>query len=344
VYDDVMEIYPGEEWFGANLNFNTKSNEQWYSLTWSYPFSKKFSIGLTTTAARVSMKKGTLIELQALTSENNVAQYQFDRNFTIKQYGLLWKMGLAGELDHVLWGITLTTPMIRLTSSGAYNYEEFLSGIEGQNETDDRFATSRQSDLDAMYKRPLSIGAGLTFPFNRSRLHISSEWYSRVNQYTLLEANPHVSQSDGDTITFTLIDDLKNVINVGVGGEIYFNEKVTGYASFSTDFSANSDESTGFAENQPIANNSVFSANFYHFAGGVVLSFRKADITLGGAYTGAKQEFARPVDFPEEGDDGIFEGDETGTFKWNRFRIVFSFSFPFLDDVGKKLGGNNNDE
>ena len=75
-----------------------------------------------------------------------------------------------------------------------------------------------------------------------------------------------------------------------------------------------------------------------------MLTFRRAEITFGGAYTGAKQEFSRPVDFPEEGDDDIFEQDETGTFSWKRFRIVFSFSFPFLDDIGKKLTGDNNDE
>ncbi|GJM30042.1 MAG: hypothetical protein DHS20C17_26770 [Cyclobacteriaceae bacterium] len=328
---DVIGNFPGEEYFGANTRFNQKIKEEWYSLSWSYPIKSNLSVGLTASATRLALDKGTLIELQALSSANQVAQYQFDRNYSMNQYGLLLKMGVAGEGKLFNWGFTLTTPSLQILSKGQYNYQEFFSGIQGSTNPD-KFTTNRQKDIETEYKRPLAIGGGISIPVGRSELFLSSEWYSSVNRYTLLEVESHISQSDGDTVNFALVDDLSSVTNFGIGAQIYVNEKFSTYLSVSSDFSAAPDNRTGFAENKPVANNTVFNADFFHFAGGVVLNWKRADITLGAAYTGGDQEFARPVDFPDEGDDGIFEMDETGSFRWNRMRVIFSFSFPFLKD------------
>ena len=100
----------------------------------------------------------------------------------------------------------------------------------------------------------------------------------------------------------------------------------------STDFSAVSENTTKFVANEPAATNSTLSADYYHYGGGFVLKLDGADITLGATYTGGKQDFARPVDFPEEGDDEIFAQDETATLEWDRWQLVFSFSVKFLKD------------
>lgn len=337
IFGDVLENFPGEELFGADVVINQTIKEEWYSLSWSYPFSQRLSIGATASGTRLKNNKGTLIELQALSADSEVSQFQFDRNYSMNQYGLLLKLGLAGVAKRFNWGITVTTPSIQILSKGKYNYEQYFSGISGST-TPDTFSSSFQKDIKTDYRRPWAIGGGISYPLGKSELHLSGEWYSSVNQYTLLEAEPHVSQSNGDTIRFSLIDDLKSVTNFGIGAEIYMSDKLSTYLSVSTDFSAAPESVSGFSQNEPTANNTVFSADFFHFAGGVVLNWRRADITFGAAYTGGDQEFARPIDFPEEGDDGIFEKDETGSFRWNRMRVIFSFSFPFLNQIE----GDNN--
>jgi len=60
--------------------------------------------------------------------------------------------------------------------------------------------------------------------------------------------------------------------------------------------------------------------------------------------TSGKQEFARPVDFPNEGDDGIFDMNETGSFRWTRLRVIFSFSFTFLTDTAKRFSGDKKED
>ena len=76
-------------------------------------------------------------------------------------------------------------------------------------------------------------------------------------------------------------------------GQIFISDKLSSYLSASTDFSAAPDEVTGFAQNEPEANNTVFSADFIHLAGGVVLTWKRADLTLGASYTGGDQDFAK---------------------------------------------------
>ncbi len=338
IYGDVIHTFPGEEYFGGYIRINQKVTEQWFSLAWSYPFSKKFSIGLTTNGVLLNQNKGNQIDLQALSSEKQVALYRYDRNFSFNQYGLLWKAGFASEFGRLLWGLTVTSPVVTLKCRGDYNYEMFFTGIAGQSDGDDQFTTNSQEDIVAKYRSPWAIGTGFSLPLKRATLHISGEWYSKIPYYTLFEASDHYSQSSGDTISFRLVDQLKSVTNLGIGADVELIKKLSFYVSFSTDFSAASSGIVGFSEQKPVATNTVFSADYFHFAGGFMLNLPGAEIILGATHTGGKQDFARPVDFPEEGDDDIFEMDETSVLKWTRWRLVFSFSVPFFQDYLDRLG------
>lgn len=152
----------------------------------------------------------------------------------------------------------------------------------------------------------------------------------------MIEAATFIGQSEGDTNAFKLVDEYKNVINAGIGVELFLSEKIAFYTSFSTDFSAVVSDGSRFVEDKPEAYSSVFKSNFYHYGGGFVLDVKGADITLGVTYTGAKLNLPRPFSFPEESDDEIFSPNDLLEVKWNRWRIVFSFSLPFLKDVQKK--------
>jgi hypothetical protein len=121
--------------------------------------------------------QGTLIELQALTADNQVAQYKFDRSIDLNHFGLLWKIGLAGETEKFDWGITITTPSITLGNNGEYDYQEFLTDLPPEPY---RYATSIQ-EPSVTYKRPFAIGGGISVPINRSQIHLSGEWYSSLD-------------------------------------------------------------------------------------------------------------------------------------------------------------------
>jgi hypothetical protein len=155
-----------------------------------------------------------------------------------------------------------------------------------------------------------------------------------------MNVQPHVSQSSQDTLYFQLVDQLVQVANVGIGAEFYVNNKVSFYLSGSTDYSAVGGDIAYFSENKPVARNSIISADFLHTALGFFFDFPGVGLTLGAARTGTKQKFARPVDFPEDGDDDLFARDEYASLLWERWRLVFSISIPFLEDRLKKRTSN----
>lgn len=338
VHKDVLASLPGDEYFGAYISLNSKTNEQWVGLTWSYAVTPKFSVGVTTNFSTSSQDKSNTIDMQALSQANEVAIYRYNRNYSYKQNGLLWKIGLASDLGKWQLGLTITTPTLHLSGKGSYNYEEFYSPIAGMTAKPPTYSSSYQKDIAATYRSPWSVGLGASRALGRNKIHFSTEWYSSVPEYTLMQAADHISQSNSnDTIKFQLVDQVKSIWNAGIGAEIFISEKVSGFASFSTDFTTVAGDITRFVERQALANNSSWNTDFYHVGGGVVLKLKGADITLGATHTGASQDIPRPVNFPESATDKIFSTGDQANIQWDRWRLVFSFSFPFLKDYANKL-------
>ncbi len=351
VYSDVFPSVPGKEWFTGLMGVTNKANEQWIGLTWSHTLSKKMSIGVTTNFVNNFQTRGASIDLRGLSASDSVAQYHYNRSYDYKETGLLWKIGLSGQFGKWNLGLTIKTPMVGFSGSGSYNYQLFSSSIPGLNKGPDVYTTSSQENLVAKSKSPWAVGFGATRTIGRNKIHFSTEWYSGISKYTLMSANDHYSQSRPITQnSFFLTDEMKSVWNAGIGFEVYVSQHVSGFASFSTDYSSVSNDITRFIQRLPEAANNSWKADFFNVGGGVVLDFKGADITLGVTHTGAKQTVPRLVNFPDNGGGGngtIFDPNSTTDLEWDRWRVVFSFSFPFLADYAKKKlesGGGDADK
>ncbi len=336
---DVIAALPGNEYFGAEAAFSQSSSEQWIGLTWSYAVSPKISVGVTTNYTTNNQSKGININLQALSASNEVALYRFDRSFTFNKSGLLWKAGLAAQAGKWQLGLTVTTPMVNMSGNGSYRYEEFFSSIPSLAKPES-YSTSYQKGLATTNKTPWSVGMGASRKLGRNTIHLSTEWFAAVSKYSMMRAADHISQSNpNDTIRFNLVDQFKSVWNAGIGAELYINDRISGFASFSTDFTAVTSDMSRFVEKMPEAYSSSWNADFYHFGGGIVLKLKGADITLGATHTGCTQSIVRPINFPENPSSPIFNSGDTSDLRWDRWRLVFAFSFPFLKDYAKKFTG-----
>ena len=337
---DVVEVMPGNEIFNGKFRFNSNLKEEWIGLTWSYPITEKFSVGLSNFISVLNKSNGLMVNMNALGEANNVATLTVDRQYNFNNYGMIWKMGVALDLSKVSLGLTVTTPRASFYGKGSTLYEDYLVGVDttGDGSIDDRFIFDIQNDLSARYRYPWAIGFGIGIHFKKAILHLSTEWFDKVPRYEIMRTEPFIGQSNGDTLSFTLIDELESLINFGIGLEYNINEKFSLYASFASDYSAVSSNITRFAELENEASNSAFQADFYKFGGGFAINTKAVEITIGATYSGADQEFRRPIDFPEEGeDDPIFDSDDTSTIKFSQWRFVLGFSFPFADKMAKKL-------
>jgi hypothetical protein len=341
---DIVEGMPGNEIFNGKFRFNSRMREEWIGLTWSYPITESFSVGLSNFISVLNKSNGLMVNMNALGETNNVATLTVDRQYSFDNYGMVWKMGMALDLSKVSLGFTVTTPRASFYGNGSTIYEDYLVGVDttGDGSIDDGFIFDIQNELSARYRYPWAIGIGMGIHFKKAILHLSAEWFDKVPKYEIFRTDPFIGQSTGDTLSFTLVDELDPVINFGIGLEYDINEKFSLFASFASDYSAVSSNITRFAELENEASNSAFQADFYKFGGGFAINTKAVEITIGATYSGADQEFRRPIDFPEEGEeDPVFDSDDTSTIKFSHWRFVLGFSFPFADKVTKKLDSDS---
>jgi len=339
---DISEETEGDETFAGLINLQSEFKDEWMSFSWSYSIQENFSIGITSAYTKSKSLKNIATQYHLLYNNNKeVAQFISKREVNFNHNGLLWKIGLAWENRIAELGLTVTTPKIHLNGSGNYIYEDFLSGLP-ENVRVDHFESSIQGELPAINKTPLSIGSGATFKiFNKHFFHVSGEWFSKIPKYTILSSNSFTGQSTGTLIQYTLYDQAKSIFNYGAGLEVVMRENINFYASFSTDKSyvpSDVDRQASYGEE---AANSNFRANIRHVGSGFSLKLKKVDLTLGVTYAWAKETFPQPLDFPIEGEDEVYNSDDDTEFRWNRWRFIFSFSFPFLKDKVQVINGES---
>ena len=336
----IFEKLPGEQLLTGGLILSTGFNEEWMAFTWSYAIKENFSVGITNVYAATSSSKNIELDLQLLYEEKSkVGQLKRNRLIDFQQNGLLWKFGMAWTTSFADLGLTVTTPKINIRGKGNFLYEDFLSGLPDTLEAP-KFEFALQGDLPAVHKSPFSIGGGATFKIlGKHFLHVSGEWFNSVPTYPIMSANTFVGQSTGEEIGFTLYDEAESVFNYGAGVELVIMEPLSFYASYSSDYSYVKSDVSRFFDYKEEAMNSTFRADINHAGAGFVLKLTRADITLGATYAWARESMPRPVDFPDEDEEGqeLFSRNDSMDLRWNRWRFIFSFSVPFLKDVQKKI-------
>jgi hypothetical protein len=337
---DILEAYPGIETIDEKIFLALEAKEEWFGVSWSYPLSERVSIGFTGFYADRSKKNSIDLRITALSQGGQVAQLLRNRAIGYSANGLLGKFGLAADLFPVTLGVTVTTPKWNFGGKGHLVYEEIFNGwdLDDDGVDEDRFETSLQKDLPSKHRWPWSVGVGAGVTHNKHLLHFSAEWFGPVSGYTLLESEEFIGQTSGDTLSFRIVDDLKSVLNFGLGYEYLFSDRYSVHTSFATDRSAVRGDVNGWFTDSGEISNSTLRKDFFHFGGGASLTFDAVEFTLGATYTTAAQRFERPLDPLGVGEDPPPESGETSLLSADRVRFLFGFELFFLDDLRSRGG------
>ncbi|WP_200978502.1 OmpP1/FadL family transporter [Echinicola sp. 20G] len=335
---DIIGNIPGDELFEGEVSVINSSKDQWFGGSWSYAVKENFSVGSSVFVSKINSSKGNKYEMRALSNNGSVSIYDYNRNYQLNSYGLILKFGLAYIMENWDLGMTITTPRLKLNGKANYNYQLYFSAPPEADATE-TYANSYQNDLDLNLKTPLSIGLGASHNLSsKGALHLSAEYFHKVNNFDVFTANPHPMQSNLDsTVNFTLEDGYKSILNIGVGTEWYLSEKVSVYGGVSTDFNASPKNTVSFVSQNERASNLSFDANYYHFGAGTVLKFKGAEFTLGATHTSGKSKFSKPVNLPINNGPSDVITDDSGQFQWKRWQFIVSVSVPFLRDYMKKI-------
>jgi long-subunit fatty acid transport protein len=110
------------------------------------------------------------------------------------------------------------------------------------------------------------------------------DWNAEVPRYTVLETPDFIVRTPtGDsTVRLVISEQLKSVVNWGVGLEHRFSPTLTGFASFHTDFSAREEGQAPSA--------SITRWNLNHFTVGANWHVWRSDLALGLSGSSASQK------------------------------------------------------
>lgn len=322
----------------AKIGSKNSFSEEWYGLTWSNNLNEILSVGVST-FGYLSQSDGRLeLQMQGLTKTDSVDMLNYNRELNFSTFGFLWKAGLAAEFNKINLGLTITTPKINVSGNGTTLYEDFVTGIDSLagKAINDVYIENYQEDLPANLNSSWAVGLGIGIKLPNTVIHLSSEWFDKVDAYTIMEADEFIGQQPEDTINFRLVDELASVINFGIGLEHSFSKKIDAYASFATDFSAvSSDASAIYEFDRDEISNSQFDGDIFHFAGGVSLNLSWAELTLGASHGASDRTIKRPLNL---GGDVILDPDANSKLHYSRWRFIVGFSFPFAGNITEKVG------
>jgi hypothetical protein len=317
---DIADSAPGSEDAFSQLALQKDLSETWVGLSWSAPIGN-FGIGVSQFVAYRSQKgtrlvAGDLYNATVLTASSSGAAAIY--NYWNAR--LLWKLGLSWEWEGISWGLTATTASLSLLGQGRalVNITSAGQGLEGAGGPDPVFVAAYEEGLAADYRSPWSFGLGAAYGFGKSRLHFSAEYFGKNEEFVIMDGGEFVGQSTGDTVSLSLTDQQGDVLNFGVGFRRQLSNKVTGYASFRTDFSSVDQADLDASITAPL--------NLYFITAGTAFKIPIADITLGLGYGWGSSTTPVSIREPLADDRIIGQLPETVKMKYRSLRFIFAFS------------------
>lgn len=323
---DFVEAIEGTERLASNLQLRNKVTDEWFGFTWGTKLRDNFSIGVSTFVSIFNFKGKYDLRLAELEQAQDVNFYNNVVDFDQTSYGIFWKVGLAWKLKKVDIGLNVDLPYLELIKNGEFSTSEFLSGFGNGN---DIYDFARLEDLDSNRKLPLGISFGAGIPWKKNKIHLKADWHGAISEYDRLVI-PVIDDGTGEPEDFVFKEELKSVINFGVGAEFFLSEKLVLFASFTTDFTPVVSSATIFDLVGDPDRDINISADYFHYGLGVDIKFNKVNITLGGTYASAKTDFDRPVDFPDPDSDPPPLNEDSASISFSRYRVIVGLEFPIF--------------
>jgi hypothetical protein len=312
------------QYYNAQVSLRNNLKDEWIGLTWATKVSDNISVGLSGFWSIYEFDGKSELLYAALDANNRSVSYFNDVSYNQKTYGLFFKAGASWISEDVSVGLNVHLPYINLWDKASFEYDEVLAGLDPE---DDLFTFISYDDLSNSRKTALGISLGSGIKIGKSEVHLNLEWYQSINKYRRIA----LPNSDGDVLEafdINFNEELRSVVNFGVGGEVYVSPTITGFASFSSDFSAFKSSANLFDIINPYDDEINELTDYWHVALGLDLKFKWGDIILGSSYSGAGTRFAQPIAIPVGDLNG--NGDQVSYLKLRRTRYIIGIEIPLL--------------
>ena len=318
---DVIPGAIGDEYFVGDVSLGESLSEIWAGLTWAHSIGERTGVGITQYVAIRSQSSRFQVVGEALTTDNNLALLYESSEYQWQNYRLLWKLGVAWDFDALSLGLSVTSPSVNISGNGALGFNSTTTGqdLDGDGFEDTELTAHYEDGVDTEYKSPFSVGIGSAYDFGNTTIHLSGEWFHKVDEFDVLRMNPFESQSSGEVQTFKINHELNSVLNYGIGIEHVFSDRFSGFAGLSRDFSASVPGSD--------TNLSITNWDLYHFAIGTTFRIKRSSFTLGFGYSFGRHSIERDIDFiVTDNTSQQMDSENDGNFRYRNLKLILGFS------------------
>jgi hypothetical protein len=204
-----------------------------------------------------------------------------------------WKIGFSYQKNNLKLGLAATLPSVDLFGFARmertveyYNQDRFLPNNTTLGRNPTLFITEEQRGLNARYRTPASISAGISYLFPKTTLHLSFEYFFGLRQYVVSEYDSTSLVRPLGTYQNTSIQGFlvkkafsSPLINFSIGFEQILNKKITLYLGLRSDFNNTKD----VFDNTPYIGGNLNSTfwSYIHLSSGLKISRGSSDLTIG---------------------------------------------------------------
>jgi hypothetical protein len=279
VTEGLRSSIPGLQFASAGVQFETRLRVYWFGFSWSRKITENVGFGVSPFFAVRSHRGRSQAVAQALGSGGEGGIALASRDFDYQHWRLLMKAGISTSWERWKIGLTVTTPSLGIWGSGTTGMDRSAVGqdVDQNGTAATEIATDFQKGISADYHSPFSLAFGGARNFGRSRIHVSVEWFDGVGEKSILEPEPFVAQSSGETVQYDTLYALDSVVNAAFGMEHRLQSDVQLYAAFSTDFTA--------APVSSKSNSTIASWDIFHISAGSTFAVVGQELTAGLVYS-----------------------------------------------------------
>jgi len=307
----------GSNFAAGGLSLQQKFDEIWGGLTFSHKLNEFIGLGVTAYIAYRNQTTNYQTIIESLDSLNQISSFLALRNLKFNNYRGLMKFGVGANLNPITLGLTITTPSISILGGGSYGYHNFIN-IQ-TDPSKNVYQSNYQDDLGSKYKTSWSVGLGAAYSWQSLSIHVSAEWYNAVNKYEPINLVPLNEQSSGETFNKEITQQLRSIINAGIGVDYKLNDNLSFAGSFITDFSAN--------DTNTETNISLSRWDIYHISAGSYFNIGSSEITLGVSYSFGSDVIKQIADIGNQDEETGSSINTSADVKFTRIKVLFGFIF-----------------
>lgn len=317
-YSPGNEVYVGQ--YAAQ---NTISQTSGF-INAGYRFSPKLAVGISFEGRVYDQTYNINFTSRAVINNNSTfppatsTRETYQVNYS--HIGLRIKGGLSYNEGRHHLGLTVSSPLLHIGGSATlYADMEIANLVFPGIDTVNFLANTRQTGLKPRVKLPLSIGVGYAYDYSKTgQLYFAAEYFAKLDPYNIVTPKdlPFIRTDTANLLKASSLIQLRSgnrsLVNFAAGMSFKFSDPVTGYLSFSSDFSY-ADSRLYDADNTGYVANST-NWNNWHLQFGANFRNRKFNLRPGLLLTyGRTNSYQQPVNFDNPNESNLLSGIPVNT-------------------------------